>query len=43
MADNVKQHAAIIDAAAAEDMETTAELVTQNWLSLGDLIDRSFE
>ena len=40
---SVKQHAAIIDAAAAEDVETTAELVTQNWLSLGDLIDRSFE
>ena len=40
---SVKQHAAIIDAAAAKDVPTTAELVKQNWLSLGNLIDRSFE
>ena len=40
---SVKQHAAIIDAAAANDVQTTAERVKENWLSLGALIDRSFE
>ena len=40
---SVKQHAAIIDAAAAKDVQTTAERVKENWLSLGNLIDRSFE
>ena len=34
---------AIIDAAAAKDVQTTAERVRENWLSLGHLIDRSFE
>ncbi len=40
---SVKQHVAIIDAAAAKDVQTTAERVRENWLSLGNLIDRSFE
>ena len=40
---SVKQHAAIIDAAAAKDVQTTSERVKENWLSLGNLIDRSFE
>jgi DNA-binding GntR family transcriptional regulator len=40
---SVKQHAAIIDAAAAQDVQTTSERVKENWLSLGALIDRSFE
>jgi DNA-binding GntR family transcriptional regulator len=40
---SVKEHAAIIDAAEAKDTTTTAERVKQNWLSLGNLIDRSFE
>jgi DNA-binding GntR family transcriptional regulator len=40
---SVKEHAAIIDAAAANDVQTTAERVRENWLSLGNLIDRSFE
>lgn len=41
--ESVKQHDAIIDAAAAQDVQTTAERVKENWLSLGALIDRSFE
>jgi DNA-binding GntR family transcriptional regulator len=40
---SVRQHEAIITAAAAADATTTAELVRENWLSLGTLIDRSFE
>jgi DNA-binding GntR family transcriptional regulator len=40
---SVKEHAAIIDAAEAKDVRTTAERVRENWLSLGNLIDRSFE
>jgi DNA-binding GntR family transcriptional regulator len=40
---SVKEHAAIVEAAAAEDVKTTAERVRDNWLSLGNLIDRSFE
>ena len=40
---SVKEHAAILDAAAAADVPLTAERVRQNWLSLGTLIDRSFE
>jgi DNA-binding GntR family transcriptional regulator len=40
---SVKQHAAIIEAAAAKDVQTTSERVRDNWLSLGNLIDRSFE
>ena len=40
---SVKEHAAIIDAAAAKDVKKTAERVRENWLSLGNLIDRSFE
>ena len=27
----------------AQDVQTTAERVRENWLSLGTLIDRSFE
>ena len=41
--DSVAQHAQIIAAAAAHDIPTTAERVRENWLSLGTLIDRSFE
>lgn len=40
---SVEQHDAIVAAAAAKDAAKTAELVKQNWLSLGTLIDRSFE
>ncbi len=40
---SVKQHAGIIESAAAKDVHTTAERVKENWLSLGTLIDRSFE
>ena len=40
---SVRQHDAIIAAAAAGDVNTTAERVRENWLSLGTLIDRSFE
>jgi DNA-binding GntR family transcriptional regulator len=40
---SVHQHEAIVAAAAAEDVNTTAERVRENWLSLGTLIDRSFE
>ena len=36
---SVKQHAEILTAAP----EDVADLVKQNWLSLGALIDRSFE
>ena len=40
---SVKQHEGIIAAAAAADPAKTAQLVRENWLSLGTLIDRSFE
>ena len=40
---SAKQHAGIVDAAAAGDVQTTAARVRENWLSLGTLIDRSFE
>ena len=40
---SVRQHDEIIAAAAAQDVQRTAERVRQNWLSLGTLIDRSFE
>ena len=40
---SVRQHDAIIAAAGAKDVKTTAERVRENWLSLGTLIDRSFE
>jgi len=40
---SVRQHDGIIAAAAAQDVQTTAERVRENWLSLGTLIDRSFE
>jgi DNA-binding GntR family transcriptional regulator len=40
---SVRQHDAIIAAAGANDVKTTAERVRENWLSLGTLIDRSFE
>ncbi len=41
--DSVRQHEGIIGAAAAGDPAKTATLVRENWLSLGTLIDRSFE
>jgi len=41
--DSVRQHDVIIGAAAARDPGKTSQLVRQNWLSLGTLIDRSFE
>ena len=41
--DSVAQHEQIIAAVAAKDMPLTAERVRENWLSLGTLIDRSFE
>jgi DNA-binding GntR family transcriptional regulator len=40
---SVRQHDAIVEAANAQDVQTTAERVRENWLSLGTLIDRSFE
>jgi DNA-binding GntR family transcriptional regulator len=40
---SVRQHAAIIEAAVAKDVQLTAQRVRENWLSLGTLIDRSFE
>jgi DNA-binding GntR family transcriptional regulator len=40
---SVRQHDEIIAAAAAQDVQRTAERVRQNWLSLGTMIDRSFE
>jgi DNA-binding GntR family transcriptional regulator len=40
---SVRQHDAIVEAAHAQDVQTTAERVRENWLSLGTLIDRSFE
>jgi DNA-binding GntR family transcriptional regulator len=40
---SVRQHEEIVAAAAADDVKTTAERVRENWLSLGTLIDRSFE
>jgi DNA-binding GntR family transcriptional regulator len=40
---SVHQHEAIVAAADAQDVQTTAERVRENWLSLGTLIDRSFE
>jgi DNA-binding GntR family transcriptional regulator len=41
--DSVRQHDRIIAAAAAADVPNTSALVRENWLSLGTLIDRSFE
>jgi DNA-binding GntR family transcriptional regulator len=41
--DSVRQHDAIVDAAQQHDPAKTAQLVRENWLSLGTLIDRSFE
>jgi DNA-binding GntR family transcriptional regulator len=40
---SVRQHDAILSAAGQDDVTTTAERVRENWLSLGTLIDRSFE
>ena len=40
---SVRQHDEIVAAAAADDVSQTAERVRENWLSLGTLIDRSFE
>jgi DNA-binding GntR family transcriptional regulator len=40
---SVKQHELILAAARGQDVKTTAERVRENWLSLGTLIDRSFE
>ena len=40
---SVRQHEEIAAAAAANDDNTTARRVRENWLSLGTLIDRSFE
>jgi DNA-binding GntR family transcriptional regulator len=40
---SVRQHDAILGAAGQHDITTTAERVRENWLSLGTLIDRSFE
>jgi DNA-binding GntR family transcriptional regulator len=40
---SVRQHEGIVAAAAAKDVNTTVERVRENWLSLGTLIDRSFE
>jgi DNA-binding GntR family transcriptional regulator len=40
---SVRQHEEILAAAAANNVKTTAERVRENWLSLGTLIDRSFE
>jgi DNA-binding GntR family transcriptional regulator len=40
---SVRQHDEIVAAAANHDVTTTAERVRENWLSLGNLIDRSFE
>jgi DNA-binding GntR family transcriptional regulator len=39
---SVAQHDAIARAAAAGDATKTAALVRENWLSLGALIDRTF-
>ena len=41
--DSVRQHDRIIAAAAAADAAQDRALVRENWLSLGTLIDRSFE
>jgi DNA-binding GntR family transcriptional regulator len=40
---SVRQHDGILAAAGQHDTSTTAERVRENWLSLGTLIDRSFE
>ena len=40
---SVKQHDGIIGAATTGDVQQTSLLVRENWLSLGTLIDRSFE
>ena len=40
---STRQHELILAAATAKDIITTAERVRENWLSLGTLIDRSFE
>ena len=39
----VKQHKRIITAAAGGDADGAAEAATDNWLSLGRLIDETFE
>jgi DNA-binding GntR family transcriptional regulator len=39
---SVRQHAQIADAAARGDAAGAAALVRENWLSLGELIDRTF-
>lgn len=41
--DSVRQHDGILEAARAGDVTTTSGRVRENWLSLGTLIDRSFE
>ena len=40
---SVRQHDADHRRRGADDVNTTAERVRENWLSLGTLIDRSFE
>ena len=40
---SVRQHDGIIAAATDRNVQKTAERVRENWLSLGTLIDRSFE
>jgi DNA-binding GntR family transcriptional regulator len=40
---SVKQHKRIVTAAAAGDADGAAEAATENWLSLGALIDHSME
>jgi DNA-binding GntR family transcriptional regulator len=40
---SVRQHDEIVRLAAQKDAVKTAERVRENWLSLGKLIDRSFE
>jgi DNA-binding GntR family transcriptional regulator len=40
---SVKQHKRIITAAASGDADGAAEAATDNWLSLGRLIDETFE
>jgi DNA-binding GntR family transcriptional regulator len=39
---SVEQHVAIVELCAAGDVDGAAEAVRENWLSLGNLIDRSF-
>lgn len=40
---SVEQHRAIIDAGAAGDAAAAAEASAQNWLTLGAMLDRSFD